>query len=151
MKTNVTDWEYFDFHDSYFEKIEKENGNITCYLEAVNLSSAHPLNPYSCSMQIDLLKITFEKFRLYKIESSDNILLSDEAQRNQYFMHFISDYGEILSVEQLSCENEIYSFLLNLVNQNFYMEVVISFQNAILEWNTYKDKAWYAYMEDKNK
>lgn len=152
MKTTITDWNYFDFHDSFFLNAEEENDNTIWYLESVNLSSEHPFNPYSCYMQTDILKITFEKFHVCNVVfSTGELIYSGEAQAGSYLMQFIKKNCEIIKVTELSCENGVYLFCFYLVDNLQYMEATISFQNAILEWNSYKDKAWYVYAEEERR
>lgn len=59
MKTDYSDFNYFDFHDSYFEKVEVDGECLVWYLEAVNVLPECRMNPHSCSMMASELRIEF--------------------------------------------------------------------------------------------
>lgn len=37
MQTDYSDFDYFDFHDAYFERVEMDGKRLVWYLEAVNV------------------------------------------------------------------------------------------------------------------
>lgn len=134
MHTDYRDFEYFDFHDSYFQGVEVDNNNLIWYLEAVNVLNSCSQNPHKCSMRASEMRLQFID---YEINSKDFPL--DKLAEDSY---------EILSAEK-TCElNGKYTYLFNIYSFGEYIELEMSFSDVLIEWKTYEDKAWYAYCNE---
>lgn len=131
MKTDYREFECFDFHDSYFQKVETCDNRLIWYLEAVNVSSQCAENPHSCSMKASEMKLEFVDY-----ESDMHIFL---------FEKFADDSYEVLEVRKFDEDNGKYTYKFVVCSSNDYAEITLSFSDVIFEWEGYESKAWYVY------
>lgn len=131
MKTDYRDFEYFDFHDSYFQKVEICENRLIWYLEAVNVSSLCAENPHSCSMMASEMRLEFVDY-----ETDERTFLFDKLAEDSY---------EILDVREINQDNGKYTYTFVMCSSSDYTEITLSFSDAIFEWEGYESKAWYVY------
>lgn len=134
MQTDYRDFNKFDFHDAYFERVELDGKRLVWYLEGVNVLPECRLNPQSCSMMASELRVEFVDCKVENQES--------DIKRLEEF--------EILEVKRISEENQKYTYLFCMVSHRDYMEMKLTFKNVLLEWEKYEAKAWYVYAKEKD-
>lgn len=134
MHTDYKDFEYFDFHDSYFQKVEIFDNRLIWYLEAVNISNLCAENPYYCSMMAAEMKVEFIDYEMNKQTFSFDKLAEDSY--------------EILEVRKIKESDSKYTYLFILCSFRDCIEIEISFSNILFEWEKYESKAWYVYVDE---
>lgn len=136
MKTDYRDFEYFDFHDSYFEKVETIGNNLIWYLEAVNVSPLCTLNPHKCSMMASQMKLEFIDY---------------ETENREFPLEKLAeDSFEILEVRKTAEQNGKYTYLFYIWSPTGDTELTVTFRDVIFEWESYEAKAWYVYQQELN-
>lgn len=136
MKTDYRDFEYFDFHDSYFENADRKADRFIWYLSAVNVSPECKLNPKSCSMMASEMRIEFVDCKIQPQELDVKRLAEENF--------------EILEVKRISKEDSAYTYLFCMTSRRDYIEVELTFTNVLFEWEKYEAKAWYVYTKEKD-
>ena len=123
MQTDYSDFAYFEFHDSYFKKVEMDGERLVWYLEAVNVLPECRLNPQNCSMMASELRIEFVNCKV-KNQKSDVKRLAEEN-------------FEILEVKKIADEDQRYTYLFCMESRRDYLELTLTFKNVLFEWEEY--------------
>lgn len=134
MKTDYREFECFDFHDSYFKKVDSCDNRLIWYLEAVNVSPQCELNPHKCSMMASVMRVEFVDY-----ESDTHIYLFDK---------FADEAYEILDLIKFDEDNGKYTYKFVMCSSIDYVEIMLSFSDVIFEWESYESKAWYVYVAE---
>jgi len=154
---SVNELSTFDFHDAYINKIDFLNGQMIWEVENINATTQNSQNNFEDDMCIKNALVIFEDIKidefLYggysKYDGKGNLLEKKEVEtitnqekcrevlKNMPMMPMmISDVSPPLYVS----DDGQYKTKFNLLDCN----LPISFSKAIIKWDDFNGKAWYA-------
>lgn len=135
MHTNYSDFEYFDFHDSYLDAVEWDTNRLIWYLEGVNVLPQCKHNPYDCSMRASRIKLEFVDYQI-KEQDLDFQKMAEQAY-------------EILEVQKRQDQQERHVHVFCMESRIDYLDVELSFKDILFTWEQYEAKAWYVYIGEQ--
>lgn len=142
----------FEFHDAYFKLEALEDAVLTISAEYVNIHKDTEQNPCDTDMEIETAKITFQKFHVLSFKSGGGWM--EDSNGNRYEEPQVIFEGEAAE-EKLLCElqegitvfwlgtSENGKFGLEGLGNEPWFEVQFLFDAVTIQWDSYKDIAWY--------
>ncbi len=144
----------FEFHDAWAEKIRWEGNTLICRVKQCNLHASAPENPYPQDMELKEAVLTLSRFQVkeyclpsYESRSPDG---KTEVHPEQRFFgmeakqRFAPAAAEGLWLKYFSCQDQTKSTLEACGRTDSYFTLTFSFRQALVEWEEFAEKAWYA-------
>lgn len=145
----------FEFHDAQFNLKDCENDNLCVAVKHLNIHKNAKENPYEYDMEIAAAEIyfqnlrvsSFEPMRAYKSDNNGN-LYTDEPQiiykGSKAEEEFIAQLKRGIVVYSIDiCKDERGAFWSIEANGKNCFTVSVSFDDAVVMWEEYCQKAWY--------
>lgn len=145
----------FEFHDSEFSLIGFDKKDLTVSVKHLNIHKDAKENPHDCDMEISSANIyfqnthilSFEPMRAYQLDAGGN-WYTDEPQiiftGKDAEEKFISELKNGFSINCIDIrqfgEHTTIEISTNALECFF---ATFSFSNVIVEWDSYRRKAWY--------
>lgn len=151
---SVNELDKFNLHDVIIEKMEIKDNNMTWFLKNANVIVENSQNNNKNDMCADV-KLIFEEMAVRDFKWQGSIVMNEKGhiiKENDDIQ--ISDENaleELKSLLDLHCcrilehskENDEFSYLFLIDIPKGLFQFILSFKNAITEWNEYKGNAWY--------
>lgn len=145
----------FEYHDSVFSLVSFDKKELVVSVKHLNIHKDTKENPHDCDMEISSANIyfqniqilSFEPVRAYQLDADGNwytnepqiIYQDDEAKEN--FINALKNGFSINGVD-IQRHSECTTFDFD-TNSPICFNATFSFSNVIVEWDSYRRKAWY--------
>ena len=149
----------FEYHDSVFSLVSFDKKDLVVSVKHLNIHKNTKENPHDCDMEISSANIyfqnihilSFEPMRAYQLDSDGN-WYTDEPQ-----IIFTGKDAEEKFISELKNGFSINCIDIRQFGEHTTIEIstnapecffaTFSFSNVIVEWDSYRRKAWYELHE----
>ncbi len=137
-KTTNDYFDYISFHDCGVTNIEVKTNTVIIDFEFLNISENHPLNPYTVAKETDHCRLTFNEVTM------DNATVHYDNGTDKEVIITELDEMEFLQINQKRKNNQyLYEIFGTDWKTKQFCSIKIKAEGFIIEWNGFKDDAWY--------
>ena len=156
---SIDELDHFEFHDSAAEEIGLEEGKLVCWLRELNVTTENSQSGHVTDMRVGKARMTLEGVRLEWAkgdvspagrDGSVSVVMRSLGEFADYFRPR-KDWGLQIICLDGYCRNGDGRFRAEWVffaEGNDFFTARLSFDKAIVEWDEYSGKAWYADRRD---
>ena len=151
MKYSVrNDLSLFEFHDSIFSFVSFDGNDFVVSVSALNIHKNTPQNTSQYDMEIESAKITFGNFHSVIFEQEKSWERGEDGVFRPVGQRIIYSGKDALNKIKLQNSFTVTDFSTD--DQGYFIDAVgiepffvlrFDFDEIIIEWDEYKQKAWY--------
>lgn len=136
--------QFISFHDCVAGDIRLEKDTVVFYLEHVDITENHPLNPFKVAKSTDRGRLEFSGVRM-----NEAIIYCEDGRDKEVVITDLLEL-EILQFNQtFNGTNYIFEISGIHWDEGQFCSVKVEAEKFILEWNDYMDDAWFAGLGSK--
>lgn len=143
----------FEFHDAEFLLTNYDGTDLTVSAKHLNIHKATLHNPSDCDMEIECAKISFQGFHSPSYEPGRTWKKGEDGEYYPVGPHviFSGKEAEEKILEALQDQITVYdfskkddgSYYVDGIGNEPFFTMGFCFDKVIIEWDTYRKKAWY--------
>lgn len=143
----------FEFHDSGFSLVRFDDGELVVSVKHLNVHKNTEQNPYNHDLEIECAKITFKGFSSPSYEPGRTWRMGADGEYYPVGPRMIYYGQEAMEIIKKELEEQIFVFDFDKKDDIRYFidgfgiepffTMAFCFDSVLVEWDEYKQKAWY--------